>query len=154
MHLPLLGALTPPPPPPPQETLWGHVRIQASPSASMVVVVRNQSHMCACAVFTSHGYYLRVAFISLVPRPLPDFISQPWKSIGSRPSPAFSPQLRHKIWEWLGDEARCLFRSRALDCAATIRGQHLFKEIQQLHCHYSMNTMGIIYPNTCALNGR
>ena len=34
---------------------------------------------------------------SLVPRPLPDFILQPWK-------PNFSPRLRDKIWEWPGDE--------------------------------------------------
>ena len=33
--------------------------------------------------------------ISLVARPLPDFIS-----------PDFSSQLRDKIWEWPGDEAR------------------------------------------------
>ena len=32
---------------------------------------------------------------SLVPRLLPDFISQP----------GFSPRLRDKIWEWPGDEA-------------------------------------------------
>ena len=32
---------------------------------------------------------------SLVPRPLPDFISQPWRKVG----------LRDKIWEWPGDEA-------------------------------------------------
>ena len=32
---------------------------------------------------------------SLVPRPLPDFISQPWRK-----------KLRDKIWEWPGDEAR------------------------------------------------
>ena len=36
--------------------------------------------------------------VSLVPRPLPDFISQPWRKIG----------LQDKIWEWPGDEARCL----------------------------------------------
>ena len=33
---------------------------------------------------------------SLVPRPLPDFISQLWR------------QLRDKIWEWPGDEGRQL----------------------------------------------
>ena len=33
---------------------------------------------------------------SLVPRPLPDFISQP----------IFFQRLRDKIWEWPGDEAR------------------------------------------------
>ena len=32
---------------------------------------------------------------SLVPRPLPDFISQPWRK----------KWLRDKIWEWPGDEA-------------------------------------------------
>ena len=37
--------------------------------------------------------------LSLVPRPLQDFISQPWRKIGS-------PQLQDKIWEWPGDEAR------------------------------------------------
>ena len=35
--------------------------------------------------------------ISLVPRPLPDFISQPWRKI--------------KIWEWPGDEARTTYHS-------------------------------------------
>ena len=33
-----------------------------SPSAS-VVTIRNHSHTCAPAVFTSRGYYLRVVFI-------------------------------------------------------------------------------------------
>ena len=33
-----------------------------------------------------------LAFTSLVPRPLPDFILQPWRKI--------------KIWEWPGDEAK------------------------------------------------
>ena len=37
---------------------------------------------------------------SLVPRPLPDYISQPWRKID------FSPWLRDIIWEWPGDEAR------------------------------------------------
>ena len=35
---------------------------------------------------------------SLIPRPLPDFILQPWKL-------DFSPRLQDKIWEWLGEEA-------------------------------------------------
>ena len=35
---------------------------------------------------------------SLIPWPLPDFISQPWRKIG------FSPQLRDKIWEWPGNK--------------------------------------------------
>ena len=35
-----------------------------SSSASIVTVVRNHSHTCACAVFTSRGYYLRAVFIS------------------------------------------------------------------------------------------
>ena len=35
-----------------------------SPSASVVTVVRNHSHMCARAEFTSCGYYLRAAFVS------------------------------------------------------------------------------------------
>ena len=78
---------------------------------------------------------------SLVPRPLPDFISQLWRKVGRRPgikttsrtenyaklrhglemvpvrdvvlrsfdprpSPDFSAQLRDKIWEWPGDEAK------------------------------------------------
>ena len=34
---------------------------------------------------------------SLLPRPLPDFISQLWRN---------SPQLGDKIWEWPGNEAR------------------------------------------------
>ena len=33
-------------------------------SASMVIVIRNYSHTCACAVYTSRGYCLRAAFIS------------------------------------------------------------------------------------------
>ena len=35
-----------------------------SPSASVVTIVRNYSHMCVRAAYTSHGYYLRAAFIS------------------------------------------------------------------------------------------
>ena len=35
-----------------------------SPSTSMVTVVRNCSHTCAHATYASHGYYLRVVFIS------------------------------------------------------------------------------------------
>ena len=35
-----------------------------SPSASVVTIIRNHSHMCARAAFTSRSYYLRVAFIS------------------------------------------------------------------------------------------
>ena len=38
-------------------------------------------------------------FTSLLPRPLPDFISQPWRKTD------FSLQLRDKIWEWPGNEA-------------------------------------------------
>ena len=38
--------------------------------------------------------------ISLVPRPLPDFISQPWRKISTAAQ-------RGKIWEWPGDEATC-----------------------------------------------
>ena len=37
--------------------------------------------------------------ISLVPRPLPDFILQLWRN------PNFSPQLGDKMWEWPGNEA-------------------------------------------------
>ena len=33
-------------------------------------------------------------------------ISGQWCSNGPMPSPDFSPQLRDKIWEWPGDEAR------------------------------------------------
>ena len=36
---------------------------------------------------------------SLVPRPLPDFILQPWRKID------FSPWLRDNVWEWPADEA-------------------------------------------------
>ena len=32
-----------------------------SPSASMVTIIRNHLHMCACAMCTSCGYYLRAA---------------------------------------------------------------------------------------------
>ena len=38
---------------------------------------------------------------SLVPRPLPDCISQPWR---------FFPRLRDKIWEWPGDEVTACMR--------------------------------------------
>ena len=44
-----------------------------------------QVEVCTCASTLSGN--------SLVPRPLPDFISQP-------------PRLWDKIWEWPGDEAR------------------------------------------------
>ena len=43
--------------------------------------------MGACAIHPTH---------SLVPRPLPDFISQLWR------------KMRDKIWEWPGDEATLL----------------------------------------------
>ena len=46
---------------------------------------------------------------SLVPRPHPDFITQPWKKFGRRPgskTPDFSPWLRDKIWVGPGDEAK------------------------------------------------
>ena len=39
---------------------------------------------------------------SLVPRLLPDFISQPWRKINS-------PQLLDKIWEWPGNKTRLNF---------------------------------------------
>ena len=45
--------------------------------------------------------------LSLVPRPRPDFISQPWRKIN------FSPRLRDKIWEWPGDEATTQPRYKA-----------------------------------------
>ena len=35
------------------------------PSASPVIVARNYLHICACAVCSSHGYYLRAVFILL-----------------------------------------------------------------------------------------
>ena len=35
------------------------------PSASQGTIVRNDSHMCVCAAYTSHSYYSRVVFISL-----------------------------------------------------------------------------------------
>ena len=54
-----------------------------SPSASPVTVVRNYSHTCMYAVYSSCGYYLRPAFTSL--------------------------------------------RTPGPDCAATIRGQRLFR---------------------------
>ena len=48
-----------------------------------------------------------------VPRPLPDFISQPWRKIGRRPGIKTTSRtgngglgLQDKIWEWPGDEAR------------------------------------------------
>ena len=49
-----------------------------------MTVIRNYSHMCACATYGCCGYYLRVVLISL----------------------------------------------RASDCAAIIRGQRLFEEIE------------------------
>ena len=51
---------------------------------------------------------------SLVPRPLPDCISLLWRKI------SFSPQLRDKIWEWLGDEAivqRHIYNCHSLNLA-------------------------------------
>ena len=36
-----------------------------SPSGSLLTIVINYSHTCACAAYTSHGYYLRAAFISV-----------------------------------------------------------------------------------------
>ena len=47
---------------------------------------------------------------SLVPRPLPDFISHP----------CFSPRLRGKIWEWPGDEARWLQHGLRDWCCTTV----------------------------------
>ena len=62
-------------------------------------------------------------YCSLIPRPLPDFISQPWRKIGRRPGiiatsrtgngglgyykpiPPFPVRLQDKIWEWPGYEA-------------------------------------------------
>ena len=47
--------------------------------------------------------------IAIITKPSPHYvltesiISSPWRSIGTRPSPHFSPQLRHKIWEWPGN---------------------------------------------------
>ena len=38
--------------------------------------------------------------VSLVPRPLPDFISQLWRKL------SFSPWLKDKIWEWPGKEVK------------------------------------------------
>ena len=43
---------------------WNDSYNTNSSSASVVTVIRNHSHMCACAMFTSHGYYLRAVFIS------------------------------------------------------------------------------------------
>ena len=63
-----------------------------------------------CFVSLGGGWHF---ICSLVPMPLPDFISEPWRKIGKKilshsrgeKSPNFSPQLRDKIWEWPGDEA-------------------------------------------------
>ena len=57
--------------------------------------------------FGTTGYILKVGMSAfcitcihnLIPRPLPHFITQPWRKIG------FSPLLQDKIWEWPGDEA-------------------------------------------------
>ena len=50
------------------------------------------------------------------PRPLPDFISQPWRKLHVR--------LRDKIWEWPGDEAR--YKSeRARSDSVTLKYGHL-----------------------------
>ena len=35
-----------------------------NPSGSLLTINRNYSHMCACAAYTSHGYYSRAIFIS------------------------------------------------------------------------------------------
>ena len=34
-----------------------------SPRASPATIVRNYSHVCACAMYATHGYYLRAASI-------------------------------------------------------------------------------------------
>ena len=60
---------------------------------------------------------------SLVPRPLPDFISQPWRKVD------FSPQLRDKIWEWPGDEAM----QRVHVCiSAPAKVSYIFNKIQDV----------------------
>ena len=46
--------------------------------------------------------YCVYVYLSLVPRPLPDFISQLWRKIDF-------PPLQDKIWEWPGNEAMCIY---------------------------------------------
>ena len=46
---------------------------------------------------------------SLIPRPLPDFISQPWRKICGE-------IVQDKIWKWPGDEANSALTAESFDC--------------------------------------
>ena len=71
---------------------------------SLDTVGRVSIHMlslCLSLLLWSRMSYINVQYLgcSLIPRPFPDFILQPWRKI------RFSPQLRARILEWPGDEA-------------------------------------------------
>ena len=57
-----------------------------------------------CSIACCTGRILR-GHVAIIMKSSPP-ISGPWCSIGTRPSPDFSPQLRDKIWEWPGDKAK------------------------------------------------
>ena len=51
-------------------------------------------------------FFLVLDFIIMATCPHNMRSASPWRSIGTRPSPGFSPRLRDNIWEWPGNEAR------------------------------------------------
>ena len=63
---------------------------------------KNVSLKCTC----NHNSRTWSSMTVYVPRPLPDFISQPWRKIG----------LRDKIWEWPGYEAKSNSGSKHVNC--------------------------------------
>ena len=52
-----------------------------SPTTSLVIIVRNYFHTCACATYSSHSYYSRAAFISFR---APDCVATIWGGNYSR----------------------------------------------------------------------
>ena len=83
---------------------------------------------------------------SLVPRPLRDFISQPWRKID------FSPWLRDKIWEWPGDEASIQLRLCVITNPVPLRrGQPLYKgQMARPQCVLCLEVL--LYNNSCTLD--
>ena len=75
---------------------------------SVAVDKRLGKHYYSIACCT--GHILR-GHVAIITKPSPHYvltestISGPWRSIGTRSSPDFSPQLRDEIWEWPGDKA-------------------------------------------------
>ena len=71
----------------------------------IILPLNKDTHNCfgpkgICSRDIVYNYWYTHCIASLVPGPLPDVISQPW-----RKKDDFSPQLRDKIWEWPGNEA-------------------------------------------------